>query len=178
MTRDDLRRLFGMVLQDAWLFGGTIRDNIAYGKEGATEEQILAAAEAAHVDHFVRTLPTATTRGSTTTPRNVSRARSSCSPSHGRSWPIRRSSSWTRPRVRWTPAPRCSSRAPCPGCWRPHELRHRPPALHHPRRRPHPGHGQRRASWSRARTRSCWHATGFYYDLYNSQFAEALAEAS
>ena len=57
MHRDDLRRLFGMVLQDAWLFSGTIRDNIAYGKESATEEQIQAAAEAAHVNHFVRTLP-------------------------------------------------------------------------------------------------------------------------
>ena len=57
MKRDDLRRLFGMVLQDAWLFGGTIRENIAYGKEGATSEQIQKAAEAAHVDHFVRTLP-------------------------------------------------------------------------------------------------------------------------
>jgi ATP-binding cassette, subfamily B, multidrug efflux pump len=57
MRRDDLRRLFGMVLQDAWLFSGTIRDNIAYGKEEATEEQIQAAAEAAHVNHFVRTLP-------------------------------------------------------------------------------------------------------------------------
>jgi ATP-binding cassette subfamily B multidrug efflux pump len=56
MSRDGLRRLFGMVLQDAWLFGGTIRENIAYGREDATEEQILAAAEAAHVDHFVRTL--------------------------------------------------------------------------------------------------------------------------
>jgi ATP-binding cassette subfamily B protein len=57
MTREDVRRLFGMVLQDAWLFGGTIRENIAYGREGASEESILAAAEAAHVDHFVRTLP-------------------------------------------------------------------------------------------------------------------------
>jgi ABC-type multidrug transport system, ATPase and permease components len=56
MTRDDLRRLFGMVLQDAWLFGGSIRENIGYGRENATDEQILAAAEAAHVDHFVRTL--------------------------------------------------------------------------------------------------------------------------
>ena len=46
-----------MVLQDTWLFGGTIRDNIAYGADDATEEQILAAARAAHVDHFVRTLP-------------------------------------------------------------------------------------------------------------------------
>ena len=57
MTRDHLRRIFGMVLQDAWLFGGTIRDNIAYGREGATEEEIQEAARAAHVDHFVRTLP-------------------------------------------------------------------------------------------------------------------------
>jgi ATP-binding cassette subfamily B multidrug efflux pump len=56
MSRDGLRRLFGMVLQDAWLFSGSIRDNIAYGREGATEEQIKIAAEAAHVDHFVRTL--------------------------------------------------------------------------------------------------------------------------
>jgi ATP-binding cassette subfamily B multidrug efflux pump len=57
MTREDVRRLFGMVLQDAWLFGGTIRENVAYGREGATEAEIMAAAEAAHVDHFVRTLP-------------------------------------------------------------------------------------------------------------------------
>jgi len=57
MARDDLRSTFGMVLQDAWLFGGTIRENIAYGREGATGEQILEAARAAHVDHFVRTLP-------------------------------------------------------------------------------------------------------------------------
>ncbi|WP_104091975.1 ABC transporter ATP-binding protein [Arthrobacter sp. GMC3] len=57
LTRDDLRRQFGMVLQDAWLFGGTIRENLAYGKLGATEEEIIAAAEATHVDHFVRSLP-------------------------------------------------------------------------------------------------------------------------
>jgi len=57
MRRDDLRKIFGMVLQDTWLFNGTIRNNIAYGKEGATEEEIIAAAQAAYVDHFVRTLP-------------------------------------------------------------------------------------------------------------------------
>jgi ATP-binding cassette subfamily B multidrug efflux pump len=57
MSRSDLRRLFGMVLQDTWLFTGTIRENIAYGREGAGEEEILAAARAARVDHFVRTLP-------------------------------------------------------------------------------------------------------------------------
>jgi ATP-binding cassette subfamily B protein len=57
LTRDDLRRSFGMVLQDTWLFHGTIQENIAYGRLDATEEEIVAAAEAAHVDHFVRTLP-------------------------------------------------------------------------------------------------------------------------
>jgi ATP-binding cassette, subfamily B, multidrug efflux pump len=57
LTREDLRRSFGMVLQDTWLFHGTIRENIAYGRLDATEEDIIAAAEAAHVDHFVRTLP-------------------------------------------------------------------------------------------------------------------------
>ncbi|MBN2205726.1 MAG: ABC transporter ATP-binding protein [Thermoleophilia bacterium] len=57
MSRSDLRRLFGMVLQDTWLFTGTIRENIAYGREGASAEEILAAARAARVDHFVRTLP-------------------------------------------------------------------------------------------------------------------------
>ncbi len=57
LTRDDLRRTFGMVLQDTWLFGGTIHENIAYGREDATDEEIIAAARAAHVDHFVRTLP-------------------------------------------------------------------------------------------------------------------------
>jgi len=57
MTRSDLRRLFGMVLQDAWLFSGSISENIAYGREGATEEDVRAAAKAARVDHFVRALP-------------------------------------------------------------------------------------------------------------------------
>jgi ATP-binding cassette subfamily B protein len=56
MTRESLRKLFGMVLQDTWLFHGTIRENIAYGRDGATEAEIVAAAEEAHVDHFVRTL--------------------------------------------------------------------------------------------------------------------------
>ncbi len=57
MTRDDLRRRFGMVLQDAWLFGGTVRENLAYGRLDATQEQIVQAAEATYVDHFVRSLP-------------------------------------------------------------------------------------------------------------------------
>jgi len=57
MTRSDLRSRIGMVLQDTWLFGGTIRDNIAYGRPGATEDEILAAARATFVDRFVRSLP-------------------------------------------------------------------------------------------------------------------------
>ncbi|CEP79071.1 MAG: ABC transporter ATP-binding protein [Defluviitoga tunisiensis] len=57
MRRADLRKNFGMVLQDAWLFRGTIKDNIAYGKEGATDEEIVKAAQAAYVDYFIRTLP-------------------------------------------------------------------------------------------------------------------------
>jgi ATP-binding cassette subfamily B multidrug efflux pump len=57
MRRDDLRSQIGMVLQDTWLFGGTIRDNIAYGNPSATEEQIHAAAEATFVDRFVKSLP-------------------------------------------------------------------------------------------------------------------------
>jgi ATP-binding cassette, subfamily B, multidrug efflux pump len=57
MKRGDLRSLFGMVLQDTWLFNGTIRDNIAYGREGATEEEVVNAAKTAYADHFIRTLP-------------------------------------------------------------------------------------------------------------------------
>ncbi len=57
IKRDSLRKTFGMVLQDTWLFEGTIHDNIAYGKENASEEDIHRAAKAAYSDHFIRTLP-------------------------------------------------------------------------------------------------------------------------
>ncbi|KRK74234.1 ABC-type multidrug transport system protein [Lacticaseibacillus nasuensis JCM 17158] len=57
MTREQLREHFAMVLQDTWLFTGTIWDNLKYGREDATKEQILNAAKAAHVDNFVRQLP-------------------------------------------------------------------------------------------------------------------------
>ncbi|EGK11666.1 ABC transporter ATP-binding protein [Kroppenstedtia eburnea] len=57
LRRGDLRSLFGMVLQDTWLFHGTIRENIAYGRKDATEDEIIQAAKAAHADHFIRTLP-------------------------------------------------------------------------------------------------------------------------
>ncbi len=57
LKRGDLRRIFGMVLQDTWLFNGTIRDNIAYGRAGASEAEIVRASKAANSDHFIRTLP-------------------------------------------------------------------------------------------------------------------------
>lgn len=59
MTRYDLRELFGMVLQDTWLTRGTVMENIRYGKMSATDEQVIEAAKAAHVDHFIHTLPKA-----------------------------------------------------------------------------------------------------------------------
>ena len=55
--RGELRKIFGMVLQDTWLFGGTVKENIKYGKEEATEDEIIRAAKAAHVHHFIKTLP-------------------------------------------------------------------------------------------------------------------------
>ncbi|MCA9972398.1 MAG: ABC transporter ATP-binding protein [Anaerolineales bacterium] len=55
--RQDLRRWFGMVLQDTWLYNDTIMENIRYGRPAATDEEVVAAAQAAHVDHFVHTLP-------------------------------------------------------------------------------------------------------------------------
>lgn len=57
MTREGLRSIFGMVLQDTWLFNGTIRENIAYSRPDATLEQVVEAAKAARVDHYIRTLP-------------------------------------------------------------------------------------------------------------------------
>jgi ATP-binding cassette subfamily B protein len=57
VPRKTLRRLFGMVLQDTWLFAGTIRDNVAYGKEDATLDEVKEACRQAHVDHFIETMP-------------------------------------------------------------------------------------------------------------------------
>lgn len=57
LKRSELRRMFGMVLQDTWLFNGTIRENISYGKAEAKKEEVVAAAKAAHADQFIRTLP-------------------------------------------------------------------------------------------------------------------------
>ena len=57
MRRDDLRSIFGMVLQDTWLYGGTIEDNIRYGRLDATREEVVNAAKVANIHHFIRTLP-------------------------------------------------------------------------------------------------------------------------
>ena len=57
IKRGALRSMFGMVLQDTWLFNGTIMENIAYGREGATEEEVMQATKAAHAHHFIKTLP-------------------------------------------------------------------------------------------------------------------------
>lgn len=57
LKRGDLRRMFGMVLQNTWLFHGTLHDNIAYGRENATEDEIVQASKAAYADHFIRTMP-------------------------------------------------------------------------------------------------------------------------
>ena len=56
-NRGELRRMFGMVLQDTWLFNGTIMENIRYGRLDATDEEVIEAAKAAHVHHFIKTLP-------------------------------------------------------------------------------------------------------------------------
>ena len=114
MTRDDLRSRIGMVLQDTWLFGGTIRDNIAYGRPDATEEDIVDAATATNVDRFVRTLPDGYDTVLDDEASNVSAGRSSCSRSRGRSSRSRACSSWMRRRARSTRAPRCS----CSTLWR------------------------------------------------------------
>jgi len=57
LSREQVRSMFGMVLQDTWLFAGSVRDNIAYGRGGAAPDEVVAAAKAAHADHFIRTLP-------------------------------------------------------------------------------------------------------------------------
>ncbi len=107
MSRPHLRSHLGMVLQDTWLFGGTIRDNIAYGNLDATDEQILEAARATYVDRFVHSLPDGYDTIIDDEGTNVSAGRSSSSPSPAPSSPTPPSSSSTRRPARSTPAPRC-----------------------------------------------------------------------
>jgi ATP-binding cassette, subfamily B, multidrug efflux pump len=80
IARGNLRTMFGMVLQDTWLFNGTIEENIAYAKENATHEQVVAAAKAAHADHFIRSLPDGYQTVLNEEASNISQDKSSFSP--------------------------------------------------------------------------------------------------
>ena len=144
LRRDDLRRRFGMVLQDTWLFGGTIRENIAYGAIGATEEQIVAAAQAAHVDHFVRTLPDGYETVIDDDASNLSAGEKQLLtiaqglPGRPPGAHPRRGHQLGRHAHRGAGA---EGHEPADG--RSHQLRHRAPPLDHPRRRQHPRAGPR-----------------------------------
>ncbi len=110
MTRADLRERTGMVLQDSWLFGGTIWDNIAYGDPTASREAVLEAARAAHVDGLVATLPDGYDTVIDEEGGGVSAGEKQLITIAGRSWPVHSCSSSTRRPVPSTHAPSCSSR--------------------------------------------------------------------
>ena len=145
-----------MVLQDTWLFGGTIRDNIAYGNPDATEEQILEAARATYVDRFVHSLPDGYDTVINEEGDNISAgekqlltiARAFLADPAILILDEATSSVDTRTEVLIQEAMN-ALRA------RAHQLRDRPPALDHPRRRRDPGDGATAASSSRAPTTSC-----------------------
>ena len=144
LRRDDLRGQVGMVLQDAWLFGGTIRDNIAYGRPGATEEEIHEAAEATFVDRFVHSLPDGYDTVIDDEGSNISAgerqlitiARAFLAAPSLLILDEATSSVDTRTEV-------AGPEGDVGAAVRPHQLHHRPPALDDPRRRPDPGDGGR-----------------------------------
>ena len=174
MRRRDLRSNIGMVLQDTWLFGGTIRENIAYGNLDATEEQILEAARATYVDRFVHSLPDGydtviDDEGGTVSAGEkqlLTIARAFLADPTILILDEATSSVDTRTEVLIQQA-MAALRS------QPHELRDRPPAVDDPRRRHHPRDGARPASSSRATTTSCSPRGGAYANLYNAQFAGA-----
>ena len=157
VSRESLRSRIGMVLQDTWLFDGTIYDNIAYGRPDADEDEVVEAARAAYVDRFVHTLPDGYETWVSDDGGNISAGREAAD--------------HDRPRVPGPPAaadPRRGDqfgghphRAADPArdgrtSPRPDEFHHRPPAFDHPRRRPDPGDGGRAGSSSGAATPNCW----------------------
>ena len=137
MTRRGLRQNFGMVLQDTWLFGGTVAENIAYSKPDATRKEVVAAARAAKVDHFIRTMP----KGYDTVLSNES---ANLSAGQRQLLTIARVFLCDPPILILDEAHRTAhpDRHGQPDA-RPHQLCHRPPAVHHPGRRHHPVYGAR-----------------------------------
>ena len=144
MTRSGLRHNFGMVLQDTWLFGGTVAENLAYGKPGATREEIVAAAKAAEADYFIRTMPQGYDTVLDNEAGNLSAGQRQlltiarvflCDP------PVLILDEATSSVDTRTEAEIGKAMQALNG--RPHQLRHRPPALHHPGRGHHPLHGPR-----------------------------------
>ena len=153
----ELRSNIGMVLQDTWLFGGTIRENIAYGNPDATEEQIIEAARATYVDRFVHALPdgydtVVDDEGgviSAGEKQLLTIARAFLADPTILILDEATSSVDTRTEVLIQDAMAALRSAA-------HELRHRPPAVDDPQRRHHLGHGGGPASSSRATTTTCW----------------------
>ena len=157
LTRHDLRSRIGMVLQDTWLFGGTIRENIAYGRPGATDEEVLEAARATYVDRFVHSLPDGYDTVLNAEADNISAGE--------RQLITIARAFLAAPSLlildEATSLGRHPHRAARPAgdvgaALRPHQLRHRPPALDDPGCRPHPRHGgrtHRRARFARRAAR-------------------------
>ena len=177
MRRRELRANIGMVLQDTWLFGGTIRENIAYGNLDATEEQILDAAKATYVDRFVHSLPDGydtvlDDEGGTVSAGEkqlLTIARAFLADPTILILDEATSSVDTRTEVLIQQA-MAALRS------QPHQLRDRPPALDHPRRRHDPGDGarpHRRAGRPRRAARA---PTAPTPALYNAQFAAAAVD--
>ena len=141
MTRSGLRRNFGMVLQDTWLFSGTVAENIAYGKPDATREEIIAAAKAAKVDYFIRTMPQSydtvldNDAGNLSVGQRLSDHRARVPVQSARADPGRGD------KLRRHPHGSGNRQGDEGADERQNELRHRAPPLHHPRRELHPVHG-------------------------------------
>ena len=129
-ARGEMRDAFGMVLQDTWLYNDTIMENIRFGRLSATDEEVLQAAKAAQVDHFVRTLP----HGYDTV---LNEDASNISQGQKQLLTIARTI-LSDPKILHPHRGGHPDRhgPPYPG---PHQLHHRPPAVHHPQRRRHPG---------------------------------------
>ena len=177
LTRDQVRRCFGMVLQDTWLFAGTIRDNIGYGKQDATAEEIAAAGRAAYAGHFIRTLPDGYDTPLDEDASNLSAGQKqllTIARAFLASPPIlildeATSNVDTRTEILIQEAMSRLRQG--------NQLCHRPPAVYDPQR----GHDRRdgrRAHRRAGQPRRPARRHGVYYSLYNSQFTEDLAEAS